>query len=74
MSSIVQTFRHFVFLSVYFVRRPSAAPAPYRDAMTLWRSRRALANLSDSPLFDVGLTREDVQPEIKLPFCAYRAP
>ena len=54
MSSIVQTFRHFVFLSAYFARRPSAAPALCRDAVTLWRSRRALADLSDSQLFDVG--------------------
>ena len=74
MSSIVQTFRHFVFLSAYFVRRPSAAPALFHDAVTLWRSRRALADLSDSQLFDVGLTREDVQPEIKRPFWADRAP
>lgn len=34
MSLIVQTFRRFVFLIVYFVRRPSAAPALYRDAVT----------------------------------------
>ena len=74
MSLIDHTFRRFVFLSVYFVRRPSAAPAAYRDAMTLWRSRRALADLSDSQLFEVSLTREDVPPEIKLPFWADRAP
>ena len=74
MSLIDHTFRRFVFLSVYFVRRPSAAPAPFRDAMTLWRSRRALANLNDSPLLDVGLTREDVQREINRPFWADRAP
>ena len=74
MSLIDHTFRRFVFLSVYFVRRPSAAPAPYRDAMTFWRSCRALANLSDSPLLDVGLTREDVQREINRPVWADRAP
>ena len=33
MSSIVHTFRRFVFLTVYFVRRPSTAPALYRDAV-----------------------------------------
>jgi uncharacterized protein YjiS (DUF1127 family) len=74
MSLIVQTFRRFVFLIVYFVRRPSAAPALYRDAVTLWRSRRALADLNDSQLLDVGLTREDVQREINRPFWADRAP
>ena len=74
MSSIVHTFRRFVFLTVYFVRRPSAAPALYRDAVALWRTRRALADLSYSQLLDVGLTREDVQREINRPFWADRAP
>ena len=74
MSLIDHTFRFFVFLSVYLVRRPSAAPAPYRDAMTLWRSRWALANLSDSPLLEFDLTREEVQREINRPVWAERAP
>ena len=74
MSSIVHTFRRFVVLSICSLRHPYFALARYCDAVALWRSRRALADLSDNQLLDIGLTSEDVQREINRPFWADRAP
>ena len=65
MSLIVDTLHRF--FCVYIVRRPSAAPALYRGAVTLLRSLRALADFDETQLLDVGLTREDVQREIRRP-------
>ena len=68
MPSIVHTFRRFVVLSICFVRHPSVALARYCDAVALWRSSRALADLSYDQLLDIGLTSEDLQREINRPF------
>ena len=64
----------FVVLSICSVRRPSVALAQYRDVVALWFSRRALADLRDAQLQDIGLTSEDVQRENKRTFRANRTP
>lgn len=45
-------------------RRPRLS---LRAAIALWRSRRALAALSDAHLRDVGIGREDAQAEATRP-------
>ncbi len=74
MSLIVQTFCRFVVLSICSVRRPSVALAQYRYVVALWFPRRALADLRDDQLQDIGLTSEDVQRENKRTFRANRTP
>lgn len=59
-----------------WVARPGPAPAPSRwirlvDTLVLWqerfRSRQTLAGMDDRMLRDVGLSRADLEPEIRKP-------
>lgn len=45
----------------------SRARLSLRGAIALWRSRRALAGLSDAQLQDVGLSRQDARAEAERP-------
>lgn len=51
--------------------RPAASPksvfSPLFLALSLFRSRRSLASLSDHQLADIGLTREEANAEAKRP-------
>ena len=52
--------------------RPHCRPLPRRrpsllDLLSLYRQRRALANMDDDRLKDLGITREDAEVESRRP-------
>ncbi|WP_454256542.1 DUF1127 domain-containing protein [Pseudomonas sp. Marseille-Q8238] len=48
--------------------RAKQAPGGWGVFLRRWRTRRALGELSDSQLRDIGLTREQAQAEAQMPF------
>jgi len=74
MLYILNALRRFVFFGLAFVACPSSVWNRYRGAVALWRSRRALVELSDNQFVDVGLTRDQADAESQRPFFADKPP
>ena len=74
MLSIIRDFRRFVSVCFIVFRHPGWDIHRLRVALALYKTRKALCDLEDWQLRDIGLTCEDVMRECNRPLLADDAP